>query len=162
MKKLIFLRSVSLFLAFLILGSSVGVVINNHYCNLTKTLKQSVFSEKIDCDHKHQATTHSCSSCNNKCRQLPENKMHFEPAGCCVDYAVFLRLEEIFNVSDVYDQIFNCFLPVLSFFDFSEIICNKDSKLEPFIKRSPPLPPIFGKEKVIAFSQLKIDNLFLF
>ena len=158
---MIFTRIASLFLAVLVLASSVGVVINNHYCSSTKTLKQSIFNKKISCNHAHREA-HSCEkSCHNECHKSHETETRFESADCCVDYTIFLRLKEAFNVSNSFDQIFNHFLAVSCFFDATKIVFNEESPLKIIVKQLSPPPLLFGKEKVIAFSQLKIGNLFL-
>lgn len=148
MKKSLFIKSFSLFLAMLIFVCSSGIVVKNHYCSRTKVLKNSLFNQKIECNHHHDEHNHSDFSQN-----------HFESKSCCSEYSTYLRFIENFNIAS-HKIIFDLDLFKTIVFDFSVPTTIKSFSAQLIHKISPP-PIISGKELLIAFLQLKFDDILL-
>lgn len=154
----------SLMMAAVFLISSVGLTINAHYCFSTNTLKKSIFTADINCDHEGQTcnlelnTEADSTQC---CSEKVANTYKSDKSECCADFSKYVKLVTSFDLPSV-KIVFNHFIGlVIRIFQFVEPT-PEESPLKAYTEHSQKNLPVFkGITFLIACSQLKLDSQLL-
>jgi len=151
------IHTFSLMMAAVFLISSVGLTINAHYCFSTNTLKKSIFTADIHCDHAYQGCDINATVLADSNQCCSETETHTHEAACCTDFTKYVKLVINFDLPNV-KVVFNHFIGiVVRIFQFVEP-ATEESPLKTYSEhKQKNLPLLTGNAFLIACSQLKLD-----
>jgi hypothetical protein len=158
MKQKIYIKSVSVVIAVMVLFSSIGLTINAHYCYTTGTMKKSILPVALHCDSSDGQA--SCAlpraeeDANTCCSAEPiAETVHTDD--CCEDYNTFIKLLSEFDLPSIKIS-FNLFLQFLiTMLDL--LLPSKTDDVAVHMLYQDPPPLVYGKQLLLAFNQLKLD-----
>lgn len=131
-------------LSLIILVSSTGIPLFNHYCN-TSNIKLTSVTWKVSCGHEQSKT----NTCNTQCDHHPLNtNQESLDFNCCVNYAEVVKVDlNIFKSAKV-----KIIKPVVSILlILPEIFTNTIFGIH-IINNTLILPPfLYSKERVVSF-----------
>lgn len=147
----------SLMMAAVFLISSVGLTINAHYCFTTNTLKKSILTSDIHCDHENSGCDIASASQNDSTKCCAIKETHTHKSGCCADFTKYVKLVISFDLPNV-KVVFNHFIGlVIRIFQFVEPATEKSELKAYSALDQKNLPLLSGSDFLIACSQLKLD-----
>lgn len=144
-------------MATVFLISSVGLTINAHYCFSTNTLKKSVFTADIQCDHEGQSCVINATTQADSSQCCTTKEAHTHDAGCCADFSKYVKLVIDFDLPNV-KVVFNHFIGLaVRLFQVVEP-ASEENPLKTYSEYNQKNLPVFaGTTFLIACSQLKLD-----
>ncbi|MDY0077411.1 MAG: hypothetical protein RBR87_09060 [Bacteroidales bacterium] len=153
------IHTFSLMMATVFLISSVGLTINAHYCFSTNTLKKSIFTADIRCNHEGQTCNIEPKAEADSTQCCSEKEANTFKSECCTDFTKYVKLVTSFDLPSV-KIVFNHFIGlVIRIVQFSEPT-TEESPLKTYSENNQKnLPLLTGTTFLIACSQLKLDAL---
>lgn len=149
-KRLLFRKSLALFLAGLVLMSSSGVTVFKQTCLMMGTQTVALFHpHEPDCCDKPEKKDKSMSADDCTHMSIPQEHKVVKPTACC-DISVDLIKADIQNsVSKSTDNSFKSpFIFITNTpYSFENIVCNKNLHLKYFFADSSP--PLSGRTLII-------------
>lgn len=144
-------------MAAVFLISSVGLTINAHYCFSTNTLKKSIFTADIHCDHENQGCDINATAQADSSQCCSVKETHAHEAACCTDFKKYVKLVINFDLPNV-KVVFNHFIGlVVRIFQIVEPAAE-ESPLKTYAENNQKnLPLLAGTKFLITCSQLKLD-----
>lgn len=147
----------SLMMAAVFLISSVGLTINAHYCFTTNTLKKSIFTAEIHCDHEGMTCKLDVNAEADSTQCCSVKEANTYKTECCTDFTKYVKLVTSFDLPSV-KIVFNHFIGlVIRIVQFSEPT-SEESPLKTYSELNQKhLPVLTGTTFLIACSQLKLE-----
>lgn len=93
MKKQRLQQFLAVFLASIVLLSSVGVAVSSHFCHTEGTVAVSVFSKAV-CSQEHAAPVSCCAASVAKCCSTPSFSPLAADNNCCTHTEKYLHIDE--------------------------------------------------------------------
>lgn len=166
MKKTVFHKIIAVFLSVIVLFSSIGVILNTHYCHTSQTVQKSFLPLPLQCEHEGQQICGNMAAVEgvqqDSCCATHSEIIAKKADNCCEDSTQYLKIISNFELPQVQiKHLFNKFLVVVV--KFLDLISAPaaDSRQTSFKQNNNGPPPLSGKALAISIHQLKMDPFLL-